>query len=439
MKKYYAILIFYLLTLLVIAIFNFRISLILLSVTIICAISFLTKRIIYLFFPLLFIFFNNYLGGEVIAHIPLRYIVLFISIYLIFIVLLVRKNNIEIKFFNKFSFFLFLYLTLQSLFYFFFTEYNKISFLFIIYNFLVILIFYLVIQDKQDFVIFMHMLVISAFAQALIGIGELISGHTIYYEKWAGVRQRDGILRIGSTAGDPNFLCFYLVPIVPIIGFFVSEIKSIFLKTFYFLVGLTILFVIVITNSRIGLISLFMLVGIFVFKKTKFNIILKITVFFIPIFLLVIDYIPKLNFNFSDASFQARFYTQLVGLKLFLSNPLIGIGLDNFTNYSDKILWSSYRVYMEMAPTTMNTYMQIIVEGGILGFIIFLLNIIGIIKGIQVIAVTYSKNFAFWFTLSIISWIIIAFTLDGLFTPLLWIFSIVPFVILKTNKKENSL
>ncbi len=33
-----------------------------------------------------------------------------------------------------------------------------------------------------------------------------MTGHTIYYEKWDGVRQKEGILKIGSTVGDPIFL-----------------------------------------------------------------------------------------------------------------------------------------------------------------------------------------------------------------------------------------
>ncbi len=50
---------------------------------------------------------------------------------------------------------------------------------------------------------------------------------------------------------------------------------------------------------------------------------------------------------------------------------------------------------MQMTPTTINTYMQIIVGDGILGFIIFSLNIIGVIRVIQVIAVHIQKNLLF--------------------------------------------
>lgn len=43
---------------------------------------------------------------------------------------------------------------------------------------------------------------------------ELFSGRSAFYQAWAGIRYRNGILRVGGFHADPNVLAMYAVPII---------------------------------------------------------------------------------------------------------------------------------------------------------------------------------------------------------------------------------
>ncbi|MGG4000396.1 O-antigen ligase family protein [Anoxybacillus kestanbolensis] len=400
-----------------------------------------TKSRIYLFLPLVFVFYNNYLGTEKFLNIPIKYLLLLLSIYLFIIIILINKNNFQlsIKSFNINLLILFIYLFLHSLL---ITRLPYSSIIYISFNFVLVLFIFLLIKEKKDLSSFLIILVLSAIGQAGIGIWEFAQGKTLYYEQWAGTRYREGIMRIGSTAADPNFLCFSLIPIIPII-FYLKRKNNKFMNLFYNLSLILISCVVFITYSRIGWISIILTYILILSRMFKINKLLKFIFTIFIISMLAFEYLPKLNLSLNDSSFKVRLYTQLLALKLFLYNPLFGIGISKFNLFSGDFLWKYYGINMELPPTTMNTYLQVLVETGLIGMLLFISVIISCLKKLvrnrKVKEEDEISTLKFYLLVSYIIWLLIAITLDGLFTPMFWILSILPFIVQKVSSFSRPL
>lgn len=81
----------------------------------------------------------------------------------------------------------------------------------------------------------------------------------------------------------------------------------------------------------------------------------------------------------------------------------------------------------------MNTYLQVIVAMGIIGFIIMVLVIINCyIKSRR-----YKVEFLKYYQISLTLWLIIGFTLDGFFNIYLWILFILPSIVVNLENKNK--
>ncbi len=173
--------------------------------------------------------------------------------------------------------------------------------------------------------------------------------------------------RLIGTIEDPNFFVLF---------------NSIFF--FYYLtrpkdrmnnLGLILCFITVLLSlSRGGLLAvLFPFIFYMVKYVRKYNnkkvLLMLALVLILNIFLIYI-----LNFNlihvltermlniFSDGG-SGRINLWKKGLDLFMKNPIIGIGINNFRYYNINVYGGSHYLH--------NTYLQVLVETGVVGFVIF--------------------------------------------------------------------
>ena len=288
----------------------------------------------------------------------------------------------------------------------------------------------------DDFEALLNIIIISSLLIAIIGIYELLIGKTFYYSLWTNEsRYRNGILRVGSTVADPNFICFYLVPIIPILFYKIKSSGSKFLKWIVLLFFILVFY----TSSRVGLISSYL--AIYMIFKDKINkyfgknkIIKTFIILFFTIIILYIGilYLPNLSLNMNEGSFAIRAWVAIQALKLGISKIFPGIGWRRFQEYLRPYLRHEFP-HIKISFDTMNTYLQVIVAMGIIGFIIMVLVIINCyIKSRR-----YKVEFLKYYQISLTLWLIIGFTLDGFFNIYLWILFILPSIVVNLENKNK--
>jgi len=163
------------------------------------------------------------------------------------------------------------------------------------------------------------------------------------------------------------------------------------------------LMVIIIIINIISLTSISDILGKSVFLKALSNRYIKLY-----------DYIISNDEGESSNSVRTRVELNIIGLKMFLNNPLTGIGLGNYQNRVK--YYSSY--YYKYAH---NTFMTILAETGIFGFLLFLGLLIKMGKQIYVCyRNSYYSEFYFFFGISFINLILELLNLSDISNKYLW-------------------
>ncbi|MBO8157759.1 MAG: O-antigen ligase family protein [Bacillaceae bacterium] len=184
--------------------------------------------------------------------------------------------------------------------------------------------------------------------------------------------------RLTGLYSDPNIL---ILSLIPFLFFLLSNTKSKINK-----IGLVIILInVLLTLSRGGYIAIAFGIFIYIilspFKE-------KIRLISISIFWLIISlFTTRIFFNINilslissrfNAIFEdnatGRFEIWVNGIELFKKNPLFGIGAFNFRQYNLYFFGDGH--YMH------NTLLEILVEGGLIGFSLYLLFLVAIFRNI---------------------------------------------------------
>lgn len=261
----------------------------------------------------------------------------------------------------------------------------------------------------------------------LCGYFELMIGKTFFYSTWTGAeRYRFGIMRIGSTVSDPNFLalielfsiCFLCVPTIKkILGHRVSTL----------LICLGILSILL-TFSRTGIIAMLIVIMIIIAKKRK-----KFAVVILPIIALII--LPVINFtidslNSLDAnSYVARNRVVLLAVDMWKAKPMFGNGMNYFYNVSKSLLGNQ--------RSTMNEYVGELVNYGLIGLGFFLSYFVMLFKKfIGRIQNLFTNNNTIYYFAILISWLLMSYSLDTFYKILIWV---LPSLIISVNSLEKEI
>ena len=206
----------------------------------------------------------------------------------------------------------------------------------------------------------------------------IISSLLLFFTDVGKIKDR-GLYRLIGTFSDPNLFC--LIGIFPI-GYYFYDHKII-IKKFIFYTSLLIFFM---SLSRGGIVGLlfFLLIEVYYNKKVKIKNIFLFLFFIILLILFLSEnsvFLNKLMSRFRDLDFRkitdikklgsGRIGIWISGIEIFKENFLFGIGLNNFPNYLlEKINLFRY---------SHNTFLEILIENGIIGSIFYWLFLISFI------------------------------------------------------------
>jgi O-antigen ligase len=237
-------------------------------------------------------------------------------------------------------------------------EFIRIASIFIVYA-----LSFLIISNKSHFKILLKTFIVSSLIplvvsiiQYFVGTGEVIFG--------------EFFKRIYGSFFYPNSLAFFLVFIIAILLFQFSQSKKIETKLLCGLLTLTSFLVLLGTYTRgawLGGVLVFLTFGLVKFRKILLGGVLLI--------ILMCLFVPVIQERVGDVLSLEPFSSLIWRIKLwqgmtdfFVQKPILGHGLNSFQVLSQDLQGLS----VLSAPEAHNDYLKLLVELGIVGFILYL-------------------------------------------------------------------
>lgn len=263
----------------------------------------------------------------------------------------------------------------------------------------------------------------------LVGYYELFTTHTFFYSLWKYDVYRYGVLRAGSTLADPNFMS--MVDIMFLCLLFTKTAKSVFGKKFLTIFKILTIIQIVLSFSRTAIIALAAccLMHIVLKKRGRF-------LLFIPLIVATSLFLPvamERLLSWGDTNMLVSTFSRLqvvqAAVDFWKTSPLLGLGSGAFINNSERLVGTAN-------VNTMNTFVQILVEYGIIGIVIYILYYYFMIKTVLCYrnksSKAYSKSYIVY-VIALFGWLIMSFSLDAFQLVGFWIF---PTLIMVEHKNE---
>lgn len=185
--------------------------------------------------------------------------------------------------------------------------------------------------------------------------------------------------RFYGALGQPNLYALSMVVRLPIIFALIQTEKGVLKKILLLFMFLVIIYGVILSGSRGGLLALGLSLILFVLVQEKKAVWLSVmTVVFVVGFLIMPESV-KIRVGITGAqpsddagnSTDRRESYQIFGLEVWRQNPLFGVGLDGF---AEAYAQSEYRFLQkgDSLRIAHNTYMEILVGTGVVGTILFL-------------------------------------------------------------------
>lgn len=174
---------------------------------------------------------------------------------------------------------------------------------------------------------------------------------------------------------NPNEVAFSLVILLPLIAYLAAP-RGWFVRLIFLGISLLFLAAIFVTFSRGGLVGLAAVIGVYAWRSKKAWVRIALVGVVIAGVLLTGKFWSR-GEDFTelkgDATFNMRLATSQAGVEMFLDHPLTGVGLN-----CSVVAWPLYApkgLHTRGALITHNTFVQVLGETGILGFLPFVLFI----------------------------------------------------------------
>ena len=271
----------------------------------------------------------------------------------------------------------------------------------------------ILVSRKEKYIIHFLTCIIVAFSIVLLtGYVELFIGKTFFYSLWKTTPfYRFGILRVGSTLADPNFMC--LIDVCCIFVIRTSIVQKIFGKRVITILEILAIAQVVVSTSRAGILALIACFAIeFLCKKKSWMLAL------IPVVIITGAALPAMMdyiFSIDISSTGSRFRVIEAALVLWRTNPVIGLGNNSFYNASYGLIGTR--------TDTMNVFVQQLVNFGVIGGTFYVLFFITVLKQPvkNVISKVRNAEIDAKLIAAISGWLIISFTLDTFSKTLIWL------------------
>jgi O-antigen ligase len=244
----------------------------------------------------------------------------------------------------------------------------------LIKEFLVIFFIFIAIQnavkDKKDFNAILRIIVLSGVTLCILCLvqtfitGIRSRGGFVYSNEFGGELVRQA----GGMNWNPNAVAAFLAMIFPLPFFLLPWEKSAIFKTLYVVsIPLTIL-TIFLTYSRAGFLYLIITITLILSRRWK----VRYTLGLLLVLLITFASLPeafwaRMETMATDRDFSGRAYLYSVAWKLFLENPLTGVGYGNSV-----FLMQPYTIdIFSGREGPHNLYLTILAETGLINFLIF--------------------------------------------------------------------
>ena len=227
------------------------------------------------------------------------------------------------------------------------------------------------IENKKQFKFILYIFSIAAVITAFYGLYQYMFGD-LYSQAWLDKEMFEDIkMRVYSTFENPNVYGEYLILAIPIIAGLLWTEKGIFKKLFWLgSLGVTML-ALALTFSRGCWLGIILAIGLLAIMIDRRFILLGIVVLLFLPFVLpesIINRFLSIG-NMGDSSTSYRVYIWMGTLAMLADYWFSGIGL-GITSFNT--IYPIYSYNDISAPHSHNLYLQLVVEFGIVGLIVFL-------------------------------------------------------------------
>lgn len=269
------------------------------------------------------------------------------------------------------------------------TSFAKMSSLKVWMMYLVFVGFYFVIinsvKTKEQLYGLFKLLAISGALVALYGVAQYVFGWTTT-NAWIDEEMfEDATMRVYSTLGNPNVLGEYLLLVLPVAAVFMLKFKwKSLAKYTYGAMFAVLALCLILTQSRGCWIGFMASAVIFVtFYEGKLWGLLPLALLILPFVIpqTIVERIMSVG-NMEDSSTSYRVFIWLGTLGMMKYYWLGGIGMGE-TAFGKVYPFFSYNAII--APHSHNTFLQLLVEAGISGLLVFLIMQVVFIKQMSVI------------------------------------------------------
>lgn len=227
------------------------------------------------------------------------------------------------------------------------------------------------IENEKQFKFILYIFSIAAVITAFYGLYQYMFGD-LYSQAWLDKEMFEDIkMRVYSTFENPNVYGEYLILAIPIIAGLLWTEKGIFKKLFWLgSFGVTML-ALALTFSRGCWLGIILAIGLLaIMIDRKFILLGIVALLFLPFVLpeSIINRFLSIG-NMGDSSTSYRVYIWMGTLAMLADYWFSGIGL-GITSFNT--IYPIYSYNNISAPHSHNLYLQLVVEFGIVGLIIFL-------------------------------------------------------------------
>ena len=236
------------------------------------------------------------------------------------------------------------------------------------------------IKGKQQLVAICSVLVFTGFVISLYGIYQYFWGVPTNYA-WVDKKMFSNVsVRVYSVFSNPNVLGEYLVLIIPIAVGMLFVRKDKLEKVIYTGMSLVMLTCLLLTLSRGAWLGMLVALGIFVFLKDKRLIVLGVTALLTLPFILPPSVISRFSSigNLKESSSAYRYSVWLGSIGVIKDFWIAGIGVGT---KAFELIYPGYSVAgASFALHSHNFYLQLMIETGVVGFVVFLLVLLAFYK-----------------------------------------------------------
>ncbi len=227
----------------------------------------------------------------------------------------------------------------------------------------------------------LRLFVISGFAVSVYGIMQYVFGWTTS-NAWIDEQMfEEETMRVYSTLGNPNVLGEYLLLVLPpAAAFFLKDKAKTLSKWVYLAVTGVIFLCLILTQSRGCWLGFMISVALFVtFYEGRWWALLPLVLCLLPFVLpdTIIDRFTSVgNMEDSSTSYRVYIWMGVFGMLRYYISGGIGMGEGAFRE-----VYPFFSYNAIVAPHSHNTYLQLLVEGGIPALAAFAAVIVVFLKG----------------------------------------------------------